>query len=104
MDCMFGAGCREHTTNADPLVRRSGSEPCPVPLLPSATDVPDEPKELPELITILRLGSMISGECSAGHEVVVKVRQRERHPNTRRGDYTRSQHSPDSQSNFAEEL
>jgi hypothetical protein len=45
--------------------------------------MPDKPKELPELIAILRLGSMIPRECSAGHEVVVKGRQRERHPNTR---------------------
>jgi hypothetical protein len=33
--------------------------------------MPDEPKELPELIAKLCVGSMISGECSACHEVIL---------------------------------
>jgi hypothetical protein len=42
----------------------SGSEPSATLLLPSAT-------YMPELIALLRLGSMISGECAACHEVLL---------------------------------
>jgi hypothetical protein len=54
-----------------PSFANSGSESCTVPLLASATYMSDEPKALPELIAKLRVGSMISGECSACHEVIL---------------------------------
>jgi hypothetical protein len=53
-----------------PSFANSGSESCTVPLA-SATYMPDEPKALPELIATLCVGSMISGECSACHEVML---------------------------------
>jgi len=61
---------RNTANAAPPSFANSGSESCTVPLA-SATYMPDEPKALPELIATLWVGSMISGGCSACHEVML---------------------------------
>ena len=57
-------GCKEYGEGWPVFVANSGSEPAATPRLLSAT-------YMPELIAILRLGSLISGECSACHEVLL---------------------------------
>ena len=43
----------------------------PIPLLRWATHMPDPPKKQPELIATLRVGSVISGECSVCHKTII---------------------------------
>jgi hypothetical protein len=43
----------------------------PIPLLRWATYMPDPPEKRPELIATLRVGSVISGECSVCHKTIV---------------------------------
>ena len=42
----------------------------PTPLL-WTTYVPDPPEKQPELIATLRVGSVISGECSVCHKTII---------------------------------
>ena len=36
-----------------------------------ATSMPDPPEQQPELIATLRVGSVVSGECSACHKTLI---------------------------------
>jgi len=56
--------------NARPVSVRKCRFRLPTPLL-WITYVPDPPEKQPELIAMLRVGSVISGECSVCHKTIV---------------------------------
>jgi hypothetical protein len=71
-----------------------------------ATSMPDPPERQPELIATLRMGSVVSGECSACHKTIIvkgiraKTQAELQHILKEAfAEHLGEEHRPDSQSN-----